>query len=163
MEIFMRAIPLLLLLISTSAQAMPKMYLKSDGAFFPSFYLVKGERAVSYTPGFTNAELTEQFEDNKLAFKEIEKYNSHTNRANLFIWGGLGLALTYLVTTDRDNFSAGTYWGVFGTGLIGGLYYAGKSTRSFYRAINIYNEVPEEMSFKSQNSSTPKLVYSWKF
>lgn len=134
------------------------MYIKTNDDFFPNYYLVKGEQVARFNFGMTSAEITDMFKDNKAAYQQIQNYNKSSNRFNIALWGGAGLALLYLFS-NRDSYSRGTYWGIFGTGMVTSLYYAGRSQRAFYKAINIYNEVPEEFSF----NKVPKLNYSWRF
>ena len=151
-----------LLLTSNLAHAKPNIYMKASDSMFTMYSLVKGEKQVEFTEMSSDQELMDLFKDNKVSYGYIRDYGAYTKGFHISLWGGLGLALVYLLANSED-YSDTIYWGIFGTGFLGSIYYSGKARHSLHRAINTYNGVPEEMSFSRQKHNSPRLSYSWRF
>ncbi len=152
----------LILLITSTAYAQPKIYIKSSDGMFSKLSIVKENKEIEFVEMSSNSELIEIFEDNEISYIHIKDYDSYSTKFHASLWGGLGLALIYLFSS-RDNYSAGTYWAIFGTGLVTSFHFGGKARHSFYKAVNTYNGVNEKLSFKAQATTAPKLSYTWNF
>lgn len=144
-------------------QAQPKIYLRSTSEMFPTTFIVKGETSVKYTEMNSGKKLRELFKDNATSYQHIKDYSDNATKFHAIFWGGLGLALFYITSTDNEDFSSITYFSVLGAGIFGSAYYGGRAKASFYKAINTYNDVPEEFSFNRVRKISPKLSYSWRF
>jgi len=126
-------------LIIQAAHANDRAYQKPRDSFFDPYVLVvngKEYRSQFFT-GYSAA--TNEFRNNPQAFELAQLSKKQRMASTWLIWGGLGVAITYLVSVDRDDYNDGVYWGLFAAGYIPGLYYDYQSRKNLNRAITLYN------------------------
>ena len=122
----------LLFIAPSISHAQPKVYIKSSGNMFSTMYLVKNKKEIEFSNMSSSNELLDLFKDNEVSYQHIKNYQRNSTKFHISLLGGLGLAIVYLLS-NRDNYSPGIYWGIFGTGLVGSLYYGAEASSSFYK------------------------------
>lgn len=84
-------------------------------------------------------EISQAMQSNPEAFQAATSHELHMDRSSLYLWGGFGLAITYLLA-NRQDYSETIYWGIFGTGLGISLYEKSKGDEALRKAIILYNK-----------------------
>lgn len=156
---------LVMALASPAALAAPKAYLRSD------FKLIVNDK--EYTTGFFTPyyDLEQSLSDNSEAMALYNDYVYLMKWGTALNWGALGVALTYLFSS-QSNYNSGTFWTIFLIPWVSGIVVSVKGQKKFMQAINIYNGVPAdkaELAPTSQwlladaRNSSPVLSVSWSF
>lgn len=117
----------------------PKAYFsRMPGFFTPPQMTVDGKPYDAN--GFTyRFEIADAMKSNPEAFQQAQIHEESMTRSSLYLWGGVGIAIAYLFS-QRQNYNAGIYWGIFGTGLVFSVYEQRKGHEALNRAITIYNK-----------------------
>jgi hypothetical protein len=148
--------------ITQPVMARSNAYVKSNDNWFADHFLVIDGKEHKFQMFNESDEFVKMFEGNELSLKHAKQYASNSKKFHYSLWGGLGLAVFYLFSTENAN--GLTYWTIFLTGMFTGTYFASQAQHHMYKAINIYNGIPEEQAFfRSNNVNAPKLGYSWSF
>jgi hypothetical protein len=117
----------------------PKAFISKEATFFSRATLSIDGKTYETSFWRNQFEVTDAVKSNKQAYVSALQYEKHMERSSLYGWGGLGLAIAYLFSTDRDNYSDTIYWGVFGTGLGLSLYERHRAGKNLTNMINFYN------------------------
>jgi hypothetical protein len=87
-------------------------------------------------------DIADAMKGNSKAYQFAQTHEELGRKADWWLWGGLGVALTYLFSTSREDYSSSIYWGIFGVGFVGHIYYMAESRNYLHKAVNAYNGVP---------------------
>lgn len=147
----------------SSAKGGPVARLDMEPGFFETPYVVvKGKR---YDLGFAqrvDEQVLEVMSDNPKAVAFLEEHRSAGLRGTIGLFGGLGVAIGYLVV-KRNDFQPGIYWGLFLVGAFYGVYNFQKSQAYLMKAVNAYNgvEYAPQAGFKLERTQPldPKAVH----
>ncbi len=132
----------LTLAFSPIVLAEPKAYVEPKKGFFSQpKLLVNGKK---FSPQFfrqSGFKFAEEMKDNPEAYKLAKKHECYSVWASGLLWGGLGASIIYSSVTASDDYKSGIYWGIFGAGFIGSIFFQQSAQINLQKAINSYNGV----------------------
>ncbi|MCB0413780.1 MAG: hypothetical protein KDD50_05575 [Bdellovibrionales bacterium] len=134
----------------------PKAYIDFENDEIGRRYLNIDGKKYPFSPWSGRADIDDAIIDNSAAKEYYEMHKTASIRGLWGIWGGLGLAVTYALTTvnqyDSDGksiYNSGVYWGLFLVPFIYGTWQMGKSQVYLQKTINSLNGV----SYSEHSSS----------
>ncbi len=109
---------------ATTSQAEVKAYFEHDGHMFSMDKVVIDGKEISDSWGVYS--ISEAMSKNTQARELAELHESYARRGNAWLWGGVGAAVVYGISTsssNQGNFNPSIYWGVFSVGFFTGVYH----------------------------------------
>lgn len=141
-------------------------------------YLVPGSESVFVFDGVelkadSSLNFAEAMSKVPAAAELARQHESYKKWSSILFWTGAGLPLLYILSTPREDFSSGIYWGTFGAGMISSIVLGVKSANRLNEAFDVYNgEQPQTSSsllspsltfITSTNRKTYGLGLQWDF
>ena len=117
----------------------PRAYISKKATFFTRAVLTIEGQNYETTLWGDKFEVADVVKSNSKAYEAASLYEKHMDRSSLYLWSGFGLAIIYLISTNREDFSDTIYWGVFGTGLGLSMYERNRANQHLTKMINFYN------------------------
>lgn len=116
-----------------------KAYFSKEHSFlYRGQIVVDGQKFEAKTMTY-KFEISAAMKSNPNAYVQARNHEQFMDRSSLYLWGGLGLAVAYLISQGK-NYSPNVYWGIFGAGLGISLYEKSKGNTALQSAITIYNK-----------------------
>jgi len=129
--------------------------------------IIANKRVHEPNPISMQYNVKEVFPEDKIAQKELEAVNGTNMKSSLFLWGGLGVALTYLIV-NRDDYKESTYWGLFAAGYIPGIVLGEMARSKTHQIIYDHNVRNSKVTFspiinRREDQTNYGLAYSLRF
>jgi hypothetical protein len=92
-------------------------------------------------------DLEDVFTKNPAAQAEYLEYEKYITWSPYLNWGAAVAGISYaIISTNNDNYSSGTFWGIFLVPWVAGMIVTQKANIHLERAINLYNGVDPSLA-----------------